>query len=136
RRNQIVRTDSQTKKSDAHIPERAHYVWLDARLEGRTAKIVIGRDKIKVRKLHRRNKTRDTVIEIMIAKCPYVVANQRHRLVLDFTFIEVEVGRPLKDIARINQKRVRIFLADTLDQRRAPRNAAFAAVLFVAVGDW
>ena len=53
RRNQIVRTDSQAKKSDAHIPKRAHNIWLDARFQRRSAKIVIGRDEIKVCKLHR-----------------------------------------------------------------------------------
>ena len=51
--NQIVRTDSHPKKSDAHIPKRAHSVRLHACFQRRAAKIVIGRDEIKVRKLHR-----------------------------------------------------------------------------------
>ncbi len=112
RRDQILRTDAHTKKSNAHTAEHAHRIRLHAALERRPAHVVVAGNKIEVRKLHRRRERVHAVVKIMIAERDDVVANQRHRLVLNFAFVEIEIRRALENVAGINQKRVRILLAN------------------------
>jgi hypothetical protein len=71
----------------------------------------------------------------VIAECHHVIANQRHRLVFDFAFEKIEVGRTLKYVARIDHQRVWILLTHAFDQRRATRDSALAAIRLVGLVD-
>src|SRR6266704_2397445 len=67
----------------------------------------------------------------MVAESAGVVANHRHRLVFNFTFVKIEVRSALKNVAGIDQKRVRVFLPDEFHKCRAPRYPAFIWIALI-----
>ena len=69
----------------------------------------------------------------MIADRAGIVSDHGHRFVFNFAFVKVEVGRALQNVAGVNQKRIRIFLADALDQSRASRHAAFTGIVLIVL---
>src|SRR5438067_3426887 len=135
RRDQIVGTDSQSEESDAHTAQRPHCIRFDARFQHSAAHVVVRRNEIEVRELHRGRERVYAVVEIVIAQGDNVITNQRHRFVFDLALVEVEVRRALKSVARVDHQRVWILFANAFDERGATRDTALAGPLLVAFAD-
>src|SRR5437763_5448002 len=135
RRDQVVGIDSQSEESDAHTAKRSHCISLDARFQNSAAHVVVRRNEIKVRELHRGCERVHPVVEIVIAEGDHVITNQRHRFVFDLALVEVEVRRALKNVARVSHQRVRIFFANAFDECGATCDTALAGPLLVAFAD-
>src|SRR2546430_2692687 len=106
---------------------------LDSTLQSTAPNVIVGRDDVEVSKLISLRQRLDAIIKLMIADRAGIIANQRHRLVLNLTSVEIEVRSALTNIAGVDQQRVRIFFTHPLDQSRTPRHAALAGVGFVVL---
>src|SRR5258706_4168196 len=104
----------------------------DSAFQRAAADVIVGRNDFKVSERQSLCQGCYAVVKLMIANCAGVIANQGHGLVLNFTAIKIEVWRALADVARVDQKRVRVFLADAFDQSCATSEPAFARVGLVA----
>src|ERR1044072_6554900 len=54
--------------------------------------------------------------------------SDRHRFVLDFAAVVIEIRRPLEHITGVDQQRVWIFFANAFDECGATRDASLACV--------
>lgn len=79
-------------------------------------KVVVGGQQFELGMGHLRQKTIDAIVKIVVAYGGGIVLEHAHQLEFEFAPIEIKIGGPLKNIARIEQQGVGVFLSDRLHQ--------------------
>ena len=124
--DQSVELGTQSEDADFQSLALEDDVGFDEAVELRTCEVVVGTEDGKVEAAEDPCHIVESEVELMVADGSGVIVHEVHQSALHIALVESIVGRPLREVARIEEQQIGILGTLLLDHSHTPHEASAA----------